>query len=356
MLWVESILNCFMKSSQITIKDLARELNISPSTVSRALKNNPNISDTTKKMVLELAEKWEYTPNSIASSLKSQKTNTIGVIIPEIVHFFFSTVIAGIQKVANEANYSILFCQTEESFEREVLDTRALINHRVDGLLVSISKETTNINHFKEVEKKNIPIVFFDRISKELDASSVIVEDYEGAKKATLHLIEQGCKRVAHLAGPKHLNISKDRKRGYLDALKSNNMKLEEDYIQECGINKEDGYHSTRILLQLITPPDAIFANSDMVALGAMQAIKEAGLLIPQDVAIIGFSNWPFSEMIDPHLSSISQSGFEIGKLATNLLLDEINSKDEVYVHKTEILPTELIIRGSSLKNKPSRN
>ena len=341
-----------MKSNQITIKDIANELNISASTVSRALNDHPYINSITKKEVVALAEKLNYTPNSIATSLRSQKTNTIGVIIPEIVHFFFSTVIAGIEEVAHSAGYTILCCQSKESYEREVLDTKALMTHRVDGMLVSFSQETTNFDHYKEVENKNIPIVFFDRIIKEMDASNVIVADYEGARKATEHLLDQGCLRIAHLAGPQHLNISKERLKGYLDVLKEHNLKPEEGYMQECGGSEEEGYTCTTKLLKLANPPDGVFANSDMVALGAMKAIKELGLKIPEDVAIIGFSNWQFSELIEPQLSTVSQPGFEIGRTAMLLLLDELNSKDKIVHHKTEVLPAELIIRESSLKAK----
>jgi LacI family transcriptional regulator, galactose operon repressor len=341
-----------MKSKQVTIKDIASELNISASTVSRALKDHPYINSATKKQVINLAEKLNYTPNSLASGLRSQRTNTIGVIIPEIVHFFFSTVIAGIQEVANNAGYTIMICQSNESYEREVLDTKALMTHRIDGLLVSFSNETINFDHFREVKKKNIPIVFFDRTIKELDASNVIVTDYEGGRKATKHLLEQGCRRIAHLAGPKHLNISKERQQGYLDALEEFGLVPEQEYVQECGEYKEDGYKCTKRLLRLANPPDAIFANSDMAAFGAMQAIKDFGLRVPDDIAIIGFSNWQFSEMIEPQLSTISQPGIDIGRLAMRLLLDELNSKDEVVKHITKVLPVELIVRGSSLKNK----
>lgn len=340
-----------MKSKQITIKDIANELNISASTVSRALNDHPYINSETKKLVIELADKLNYTPNSLASSLRSHKTNTIGVIIPEIVHFFFSTVISGIEEVAHNAGFTILFCQSNESYEREVLDIKALMTHRVDGLLVSFSQETINFDHFKEVMNNNIPIVFFDRIIKEMDASNVIVADYDGARKATKHLLEQGCLRIAHLAGPKPLMISQERLNGYLDVLEDHNLKPEQGYMQECGGGKEDGYKSTKKLLQLPNPPDAIFANSDMVALGAIQAVKESGLNIPNDVAIIGFSNWHFSELIEPQLSTISQPGFDIGRVAMRLLLEELNSKDEIVQHKIKVLPTELIIRESSLKS-----
>jgi LacI family transcriptional regulator len=184
-----------------------------------------------------------------------------------------------------------------------------------------------------------------------MDVSNVIVADYDGARKATEHLLEQGYSRIAHLPGPKHLNISKERLHGYLDVLEEHNLKPEQGYMQECGGGKEDGYECTKKLLQLSNPPDAIFANSDMVALGAIQAIKQFRLTIPDDIAIIGFSNWQFSELIEPQLSTVSQPGFEIGRVAMMLLLDELNSNDEIVQHKTEVLPAELIIRASSLRS-----
>jgi len=341
-----------MKKKQATIIDIAKALKLSPSTVSKALKNHPDFSSETKKLVTDLAKKLNYEPNIIAVNLRNQTTNTIGVIIPEIIHFFFSTIIAGIEEVAYQNGYHVMFCQSNESYEKEVLDIKALIDHRVDGILVSFSKETTNFDHFIKAKERNTPIVFFDRITKTIDASNVIVEDYQGARKATEHLLDQGCKRIAHLdlASTNNLNTSRERLNGYLDVLKEHHLTPEQEYDQDCGDSKEEGYKCTKILLQLPNPPDGIFANNDLVACGAIQAIKEAGLSIPQDVAIVGFSNWQISEMTEPKLSTISQPGMEMGRVAARLLIDEMRNKEKVTQYKTKILPTELIIRGSSLK------
>ena len=340
-----------MSDKQVTIKDIAKALNISPSTVSRALKDHPDISYETKKLVNDLAEELDYVPNPIALSLKGQKTKTVGVIIPEIVHFFFSTVISGIEEVAYKAGYNVMFCQSNESYEREVSDTKALISQRVDGILVSVSRETTRFDHFDEAEKKKIPVVFFDRKLGKRKASQVIVDDYEGARKATQHLIDQGYKRIAHLSGPDTLDNCKLRQEGYLDALKANQLSVVPEYIEmRIGEHRAEGYRSARQLLSLPEPPDAIFAHNDMVALGAMQAIKEAGLRVPQDIAIIGFSNWQFSELVEPQLSTIAQPGRDMGRAAAQLLINAIESDEEKIGIKTEVLPTELVIRSSTVK------
>ncbi len=347
-----------MKFNQITIKDIARELGISPSTVSRALKDHPDISVATKKAVNELAEKLNYQPNTVALNLRQRKTNTIGVIIPEIVHFFFSTVISGIEDVAYEAGYNVILAQSNESVEREKSDIKALFNSRVDGLLLSISRETTNFDHIESIISKGLPIVFYDRMYTNPNTSKVIVDDYIGAKEAVLHLIQQGFKRIAHLEAAPGLQIAVDRKRGYVDALKENNMPVKENMIIECPNGSlEDGKKATKKLLALPSPPDAIFANNDLLAMGAMLSIKEKGLKIPEDVALMGFSNWFFSQLLDPPLSSVDQPGFEMGQEAARLLIRQIEmiDKDQFDIQpETKILKTRLIIRESSLR-KPAK-
>lgn len=340
-----------MKSRQVTIKDIARELNISPSTVSRALKDHPDISPETKKLVNELAKKLNYEPNTIALSLRSQKTNTIGVIIPEIVHFFFSTIISGIEEVAYDAGYTVMVCQSNESYEKEVIDTKALLSHRVDGFLVSYSRETKNFDHFKEVDSRNIPIVFFDRIPKGIEAPKIIIDDEQAASSATLHLIDQGCKKIAHLAGPLTLQISQKRLKGYKDALLKYNLEVNDSYIIDCGHGtKEEGYTCMKQLLDSKDIPDAVFANNDIAAYGAMIAIKEAGLRIPEDISVVGFSNWQFSSLIEPQLSSVSQPGLEMGRTAAKILIEELKSKEDVKKDITKVLPTNLVVRSSSNK------
>ena len=348
-----------MKFNQVTIKDIARELNISPSTVSRALKDHPDISVDTKKAVNALAEKLNYQPNIVALNLRQKKTNTIGVIIPEVVHFFFSTVISGIEDVAYQAGYNVILAQSNESYVREVAHVKALFNSRVDGMLLSLSRETTNFDHVESIISKGVPIVFYDRMYHSPTSSKVIVDDYAGAKEAVNHLIEQGCKSIAHLVGAPNLIISIDRLRGYKDALKENKMEIREDLILACDSGTfEEGKSVTQKLLNSKVKVDAIFANNDPMAMGAMMAIKEKGLKIPQDIAIVGFSNWFFGGLMEPSLSTIDQPGFEMGQEAARLLIRQIDmkEKDEYEpVEEIKVLKTRLVIRESSLKKQSKK-
>ncbi|HEY5690759.1 MAG TPA: LacI family DNA-binding transcriptional regulator [Cyclobacteriaceae bacterium] len=347
-----------MNYNQVTIKDIARELGISPSTVSRALKDHPDISVETKKTVNQLAIKLNYQPNTVALNLRQSKTNTIGVIIPEIVHFFFSTVISGIEDVAYRAGYNVILAQSNESQAREITDLKALFNSRVDGMLMSVSRGTTNFDHIESIVAKGVPFVFFDRVYGNPRLSKVIVDDFAGSKEATLHLIEQGCKRIAHIEGPPNLDISKQRLGGYKEALKENGFKFEDDLVTLCSTGTiEEGKLATEKLLNLKNPPDGIFATNDPSAMGAMQAIKAKGLKIPDDVAIVGFSNWQFSALMEPPLSSVDQPGFEMGQEAAKLLIRQIDTRGKDRSGKeipseTKVLKTHLIVRASSVKKK----
>lgn len=348
-----------MKFNQVTIKDIARELGISPSTVSRALKDHPDISAETKKAVNALAEKLNYQPNIVALNLRQKKTNTIGVIIPELVHFFFSTVISGIEDVAYQAGYNVILTQSNESYQREVLDVKALFNSRVDGLLLSLSRETTNFDHIEYILSKGLPIVFYDRMYNNPNTSKVIVDDYVGAREAVMHLIEQGCKRIAHLQGAPNLIISKDRLRGYQDALTEKQLEVRDSYTIICPEGSvEEGKKAARKLLGLSNPPDAIFCNNDPMAMGAMMAIKEKGLHIPREIALVGFSNWSYGEMMEPSLTTVDQPGFEMGQEAARLLIRQIEWADKGegdLTPETKVLKTRLVVRQSSLKNPASQ-
>lgn len=350
--WIDA-----MKFTQVTIKDIARELGISPSTVSRALKDHPDISSKTKLAVNALAEKLNYQPNIVALNLRQQKTFTIGVVIPELVHFFFSTVISGIEDVAYQAGYSVILSQSNESYEREKTDIKALFNSRVDGMLISISRETKNFEHIESVIAKGIPVVFYDRTYNAPMSSNVIVDDYIGAKEAVNHLIEQGYRKIAFLEGSPGLIISADRKRGYMDALKDHGLEQKEAFTQECVTGSmEEGKRATKKLLSMPEPPDAIFAASDPLATGAMQSIKEKGLRIPQDVGVVGFSNWSYGSLIEPSLTTVDQPGFEMGQEAARLLIRqiELSNKDQGDpVPETKILKTRLIVRDSSIRSTP---
>lgn len=342
-----------MKYNQVTIKDLARELGISPSTVSRALKDHPDISPETKKAVNALAEKLNYQPNIVALSLRQSKTNTLGVIIPEIVHFFFSTVISGIEDVAYKAGYNVILTQSNESLQRELLHVKTLFNSRVDGMLISLSRETNTFDHIESMISKGVPMVFFDRVYDNPSASKLMVDDFSGAKEATLHLIEQGCKKIAHIEGSQNLAITKQRTEGYLEALKEKSIPIDKSLIFPCpDASIEAGKEVMQKILASGNIPDGVFATNDPVAMGAMQAIQEKGLKIPSDIAVVGFSNWLYSSMIDPPLTSVDQPGFEMGQEAAKLLIRQIEtkSKDVEPEPETKILKTKLIIRKSSLK------
>jgi LacI family transcriptional regulator len=341
-----------MKKANITIKDIAKELGVSPSTVSRALKDHPDISQETKKQINDLAKKLNYQPNTVALSLRQSKTNTLGIIIPEIAHFFFSAVISGIEDIAHNAGYHVIITQSNESFEREVMNTKALFNSRVDGILMSVSRETENYNHLQSLLDYDIPLVFFDRIIDSLNACKVIVNDEQGAYEATTHLIEQGCYRIAHLAGPQNLAISKNRLNGYKAALADNRYMIDENLIKVCGFGTfEEAEAITNEILEYRFPPDAIFANNDVAAYGAMMAIRKKKLRIPEDIAIVGFSNWRFSSLIQPALSSVTQPGFKMGQEATRLLMKQINKgEDEESITETISLKTNLVVRESSKK------
>ena len=341
-----------MLKNQITIKDIAAELGISPSTVSRALKDHPDISEATKKAVKELAEKWDYQPNSIALSLRSQKSNIIGVIVPQLVHHFFSTIISGIEDVAYNAGYNVMICQSNEKYEREVADINALVSSRAEGLLVSFSKETENFDHLTKLQRKGIPLVFFDRISEDMDTHSVIVDDFGGSYKATEHLIEIGCKRIAHLAGPDKLLISQNRMDGYQEALIKHKIPFETALVEICDGGPEEGVIAMNKLLDLPNPPDGVFANNDLVAIGAMHAIKARGLRIPEDIAVVGYSDWLVASVMEPSLTSVRQPGYEMGKVATEILINQINNPGEEWDFDSKILETELVFRDSSRRKK----
>ncbi|MBN2520231.1 MAG: LacI family DNA-binding transcriptional regulator [Bacteroidales bacterium] len=337
-----------MRSAQVTIKDIASRLGISPSTVSRALKDHPDISPETKEAVQKLAKELNYNPNLVALSLRHSKTNTIGVIIPEMVHYFFSTVISGIEDLAYDSGYNVMICQSNELYEREVSSTQALLASRIEGLLVSLSKTTIKYDHFINLYENGIPIVFFDRFCPVMQTDRVIVDDFTGAYNATKHLIKQGCQRIAHLFAPQHLAIGKNRLEGYLSALKDNNIQSDNEIIVKCDTH-EEALEIVPRLLNLPFPPDGIFAVNDNAASAAMICAKNKNLKIPDDIAIVGFSNSLISTVTDPGLTSVEQSGYEMGRKAMEMLLNRINSEED-YPAKTEILKTDLIIRKSSKK------
>lgn len=337
-----------MNKGQVTIKDIARELGISPSTVSKALKGHPDISQATKKAVRELVEKWDYKPNPIALSLKGGLSKTIGVIVPEIVHYFFSTVISGIEDLAYDSDYHVMFCQSNESFEREVKAVDTLLSSRVDGILISQSKTTRNFDHFRKITDAGLPLVFFDRICDEIETDRVIVDDETGAYEATRYMIKTGCKNIIHLSGPQNLMIGKNRKKGYIRALSEYNLPVDEQNIIRCDTAPEASLIVPE-LLKRDKKPDGIFAVNDLTAAEAMRIVKLSGFRVPDDISLVGFTSGMISDLTDPALTSVEQHGYTMGREAVSLMINNIEKRKQ-HSFQTKIINTELVVKGSTKK------
>jgi LacI family transcriptional regulator len=337
-----------MPKKKVTIIDIAKKLNLSKSTVSRALQDHPRISEKTRKVVKAMARKLDFEPNTLAISLFTKKSNIIGVIVPEIVNHFFAAVIDGIEDIAYKAGYKVLISKSNESYQREVASVSALVGQHVDGLLVSLSKETKKTEHLHTILKKGIPLVFFDRVSERMDVTKVVVDDFKGSFKATEFLINSGYKKIAHLAGPSNLSIGRLRKNGYIRALNMYTLPIRKEHIITVAMDLNGGYKGAQALLAMKDRPDAIFAANDQIALGAMKAIKEHNLRIPKDVALMGFSNEPMTEITEPALTTIHQPAFEMGQTACDLLIKEIKSKTKKGLTQKIVLKTTLKRRDST--------
>jgi LacI family transcriptional regulator len=337
---------------KVTISDIARKLNITAATVSRALNNHPAIKEATKKAVKDAALKLNYQPNRLASSLRLGKSKIIGVIIPSAEINFFGSVVHGIEKVANENDYTVLIYQSNELYEYEKKGLQTFLRSQVDGVLASISKETINLDHYAEVKKRGVPLILFDRVTDMLDVSSVVVNDYAGAFAATKHLIDQGCRRIAHIGGQQHVTIFNQRLKGYIDALNVNGIPVNDDLITFGKVSIESGRECMQKLLGGQTKPDAVFAVEDFTALGAMQVIKDAHRKIPDEVAIVGFANEAFGEYLTPSLSSVNQQTVRMGEEAAKLFFEGLGKPN---IHKEKprkiVLEPELICRQSSIKS-----
>jgi LacI family transcriptional regulator len=342
-----------MKKERATIHDIARELNITASTVSRALNDHPRISDTTKRSVMEVAEKLSYHPHRIAAALRNGKSRIIGVIIPMADRSFFGSIVRGVEEVANSANYQVMVCQTYEDPRKEAAAVDALLNSRVDGIIASLSKGTQDFTHFQKVKSKGIPLIMFDRASDELEVSHVVIDDYLAAYRAVEHLIQQGCRRIAHFTNIQKINIYKERLRGYKAALEHYGLDFDADLVVESNMQLEDGRNSMLKLLELQQLPDAVFSSSDLGAMGAMQVLKEKNIRIPQEVALVGFSNEPFTMFSDPPLTSVDQHCKRMGNTASEIFLEEVKASPEhKFISKKIVLAPELVIRQSSLRIK----
>lgn len=333
---------------EITLKDIATLLNVSVSTVSRALKDHPRIGKKTKEAVLSLARDLDYSPNLLALQLLQKRSNTIGIIVPKISYHFYSLAISGVEEAAIKAGYNIMICQSNESFAREVTNTQDLTQSRVAGLIISQAGETEQYGHYQALLKKNIPVVFFNRVWEEQGVSKVVVDNYAAAYAAVEHLVAQGCRRIAFLAGPEGLHISNRRKEGYLAALAAHGLAVRPGYLVHNDYSEAEALQLTHRLLELPERPDAIFAISDRVAIMAMAAIKAKGLKIPADVALLGFNNDPVTALTCPAVTSVDQDAYLIGKTAAELLLRQLGEEVPAWQPETVTVSTRLVVREST--------
>jgi DNA-binding LacI/PurR family transcriptional regulator len=340
-----------MKFEAVTIKDIAKALGLSTSTVSRALRDSYEISPETKKLVIEYAEKINYHPNPIALSLKERRSRSIGVIVCEIANSFFSQAINGIESIAYNNGYNVIISQSRESFDREMLNLQYLTSRSVDGLIISVSTETKDFSFFKELNQKGLPIVFFDRIVDEIETHKVAANNFKGAYDATVHLIKNGYRRIAAVSNPEVLSITRERLAGYKAALADHDIEIDESLIKFCQHGGMIFSEVEDVMNELFTSkqnPEAIFASADKLTTGCFRILKTKGLSVPGDVGLIGFSNTDLTELLDPPLSVIKQPAFEMGEAATSFLLQLIESKRPITEFETRVLSTELLIRGST--------
>lgn len=336
-------------SPKATIYDIAKELNISAATVSRALNNNPKISESTCKLVAETAAKMNYKQNKLAQALKSGKSHNIGVIVPRIDSNFFASVIRGIEEELYPHKYNIIICQTHEDEKREIENINTLLNTQVDGILMSVSNMSSeNDRVIEKVLEKRVPVVFFDRKKNIHGVSSVTINDFGAAYSATKHLIEQGSSKIAYLTGDRSLEIYENRFNGYKQALLDNGLTLNNDFVIQTKSNVEAGKTAAKKLLNLKDKPDAIFSASDFAALGAIQELKSQGIRIPEDFCVVGFGNEPFTEFMELSISTVDQNTMEMGKVAAQVFMEQIKNTDNSKIEKKVVLNAELLIRKSS--------
>ena len=339
-----------IQQKEITIYDLAKMLNISPATVSRGLKDHPAISKKTKKRIDDLAKETGYRSNNFARNLRKQGTNTIGVIVPRLNSYFMSTVIAGIENVAYDEGFNLLISQSSEDVKKEVASAVTMFNSRVDGLLVSLAYNTKNFSHFDAFVKRNVPLMFFDRVTKQDNSINVLIDNKKAGYKATTHLIEQGATKVMHITGNLNRNVYTDRMLGYKQALADHNIPFQEDMMIINDLSQESGAAAARVILQMDAMPDAIFVANDNCAVGCMLALKQAGIRIPDDILFVGFNNDPVCTVMEPNLSTINYPGCKMGEVSARNLINHINGRTATEAVNMIILHSELVIRASSQK------
>jgi LacI family transcriptional regulator len=339
-----------VKKKKTTIKDIASVLKISAAAVSKALHNDSRISEKTKIAVRQVAENLQYQPNHLASALRSGKSHLVGVIVPRTNSNFFSSVIQNIEEVLNKKGYSIIITQSNESYQKECDSIDTLLYTQVDGIIASMANETVDLSAYEKIKSKGIPLILFDRGENDLNVDYIGIDDYNSSHLIVEHLVENGCKRIAHIGGYKRTRIFNNRIRGYIDALKKHNLPLDDELLTESGLTIEDGREKMLKLLSLATQPDAVYVAGDYAALGALQVLKEKNIKIPEEIALVGFGNEPFTDMVTPRISSVHQHSAEIGKRAANTFLKYVGQETIDQQLNKIILNAELIVRDSSHK------
>lgn len=340
------------REKEITIYDIAKQLDLSAATVSRALKDHPSINKHTKKKIAELAARLGYRSNTFASNLRQQKTNTIGVMLHELRSQFMTSVLAGIEKVTTEANYDLIIAHSSESAAKETANAVNLFHKRVDGVIASLAFDTANLDHFAPFEKKGIPVIFFDRVFEEADGAKVIINNRKAGYEATSHLIEQGCKRIAHITANLQRNVYAERLKGYQQALAKHGLKFSEKQVIVDDLSEEASIRSARKIMAMRPRPDGIFITNDFCAAVCIQVLKEAGIRIPEDIAIVGFNNDAICKIIEPKLSTINYPGIEIGEIVARNMINHLQGHSDINLTNTIIIKSELIVRASSLRKK----
>ncbi|MGN6542966.1 MAG: LacI family DNA-binding transcriptional regulator [Ginsengibacter sp.] len=343
-----------MKDKEVTIYDIASALNISIATVSRALKNDPVVNKRTKKKIFDLADQMGYRANQFARNLRIQHTNTIGILVPKLNSNFINSVLAGVEKVTTEAGYDLLIAHSSESYQKEIANAKNLFQKRVDGLIVSLSFDTKNLDHFKVFKDKGVPVIFFDRVEQEGNNTVVIIDNYKCGYLATQHLIEQDCKRIVHITSSLKRNVYSDRFRGYRDALFDNGIPYDENLLIINDLSERAGIESAMQLLKMNPLPDAAFITNDFLAAVCMRTLKENGIRIPEDIAIVGFNNDTICTLVEPTLTTINYPGIDVGEVAARNLVNHLKGIGNIQNTNTIIIRSNLIVRKSSLKKKPS--
>lgn len=338
-----------MTKKHVSLKDLATELGVSISTVSRALKNHPDISPSLAAKIQELAMLRKYSPNPLAMGLLHNKTRIIGVVVPDIVTYFFSSIISGITSYAKEKDYFIIITSSQESYDKEVSSIENLLNMRVDGLIVCLSQDTEDYKHYDKVLEDEVPLVFFDRVCRTQEISSVVADNFQASLGITRHFYQAGFRKIAFIAGPASLNITQERTAGYLAGIRECNLNYGEKYLVQSKLEFEDAQLATRRLLDMEDRPDAIFTVNDTIAFAAMKEIKKRGLRIPEDIGLIAFTDEFHATIVDPELTSVIHPTFEMGQEAARLIINQIDNQTP-RAPRQIIMKTQLIVRESSAK------